>query len=506
MRKICFLMLVLFFLAIAQGLCLANNVELDNVVLQNINTGAKTYEIKFDISWENSWRVTGATPATTNWDAAWIFAKYSVYDDDTETWSDWAHCSLSSYTAPAGATMDFGATSAVNKGVFMYRSAAGSGDIDWENAVIKWLYTEDFTAETIVQIKLFAIEMVYIPTASFWVGDVEPGGPTGQFYEYNTSTPRDPYKIESEEAINIGEEEGNLWATGNRGDIVIGETLLAAFPKGYNAFYIMKYEISQQQYVEFLNTLTRTQQNTRTASQTANQYAMSNNVGVIARNGIRNPATIPSGSITFGCDLNGNGIFNEDDDGQWIACNYLSWGDIAAYACWATLRPFTELEFEKAARGGQTVVANEYAWGTTDITQASITINNSGTESETVDNSGNGLCQYNRSNGPLRCGFAATGSTGRAGAGASYYGVMELSGNIRETIVSITTAERRGFTGSHGDGTLTLPADWPSSTGFRGGDWITDATRTRTADRLFAAYAATDRDRDCGGRLARIAP
>jgi hypothetical protein len=83
---------------------------------------------------------------------------------------------------------------------------------------------------------------------------------------------------------------------------------------------------------------------------------------------------------------------------------------------------------------------------------------------------------------------------------------MELSGNIRETIVSITTAERRGFTGSHGDGTLTLPADWPSSTGFRGGDWITDATRTRTADRLFAAYAATDRDRDCGGRLARIAP
>ncbi len=44
-------------------------------------------------------------------------------------------------------------------------------------------------------------------------------------------------------------------------------SLPAAFPKGYAAFYIMKYEISQEQYVGFLNKLTQTQQTARTGIQ-----------------------------------------------------------------------------------------------------------------------------------------------------------------------------------------------------------------------------------------------
>jgi hypothetical protein len=41
---------------------------------------------------------------------------------------------------------------------------------------------------------------------------------------------------------------------------------VANWPNGFNAFYCMKYEVSQQGYVDFLNTLTYTQQVTRTAN------------------------------------------------------------------------------------------------------------------------------------------------------------------------------------------------------------------------------------------------
>jgi formylglycine-generating enzyme required for sulfatase activity len=39
------------------------------------------------------------------------------------------------------------------------------------------------------------------------------------------------------------------------------------YPVGFRGFYTMKYEISQVQYRDFLNTLTRAQQQERVASQ-----------------------------------------------------------------------------------------------------------------------------------------------------------------------------------------------------------------------------------------------
>ncbi|HCR53204.1 MAG TPA: hypothetical protein DIW27_02215, partial [Cytophagales bacterium] len=34
-----------------------------------------------------------------------------------------------------------------------------------------------------------------------------------------------------------------------------GYTIPANYPKGFNAFYTMKYEVSQKQYADFFNTL-----------------------------------------------------------------------------------------------------------------------------------------------------------------------------------------------------------------------------------------------------------
>jgi hypothetical protein len=39
--------------------------------------------------------------------------------------------------------------------------------------------------------------------------------------------------------------------------------------------------------------------------------------------------------LVFGCDLNGNNIINELDDGQNTACNYLNYDDVTAYLWWA---------------------------------------------------------------------------------------------------------------------------------------------------------------------------
>jgi formylglycine-generating enzyme required for sulfatase activity len=196
--------------------------------------------------------------------------------------------------------------------------------------------------------------------------------------------------------------------------------------------------------------------------------------------------------------------------------------DQAAYAAWAGLRPFTELEYEKLTRGPAIPLANEYAWGTTNITPAT-TITGGGTASERAGQTGNGLCNVANSGtgGPLRTGFAATGSTNRQTAGAGYYGLMELSGNLWERPVSVGNATGRGFTGTHGSGTLSdngyaTNTDWPgyasgevttaTGSGFRGGDWNDTAVLARVSGRVYAAVVYGYRLSNIGARCARTSP
>ena len=59
----------------------ANNVTVSNVSLTGQNTSAglnnvaNYTNVKFDVSWDNSWRVSG-TGTPNNWDAVWVFVKY----------------------------------------------------------------------------------------------------------------------------------------------------------------------------------------------------------------------------------------------------------------------------------------------------------------------------------------------------------------------------------------------------------------------------------------------
>lgn len=332
-------------------------------------------------------------------------------------------------------------------------------------------------------------------------------------------------RVGSESAITLGgSSAGNLVST------TVGQTtaddftaaatksLGANFPKGHKAFYSMKTEISQQQYVNFLNTLTREQQNARTATTLAsgttsvtNRYVMSNTSTISNRNGIRCDASIhTSNPITFYCDFNGNGTGAEAGDGGWIACNFLSWADGAAYMDWAGLRPMTELEFEKAARGSRANAISEYAWGSNSATAAA-TLNNSGANNETVS-SGNAIYGTSAIGGPLRTGAFAQSGTGRSAAGGSLYGILDLSGNLEERAVCLGSDSGRVFTGVHGNGALAAngnadASNWPTFTGngggFRGGAWNTVLARLRTSDRMRANVVDATRAAGYGFRGVR---
>jgi hypothetical protein len=165
--------------------------------------------------------------------------------------------------------------------------------------------------------------------------------------------------------------------------------------------------------------------------------------------------------------------------------------DYYTYADWSGLRPLTELEYEKMCRGtDRTGVApgiavypvnGEYAWGesaglSSFSTTASLT--NDGTVSEGIVSPTSSILNIALiSTGPVRCGiFAAKNPTSnqRRLTGASYYGVMELTGNLEEFVLPASIQYQQGscnstpytYAGSHGDGNIDQSIGRVNNPGF----------------------------------------
>jgi formylglycine-generating enzyme required for sulfatase activity len=462
----------------------ANNLIINNPSLQGQNKTQHYVLVKFDAKWDNSWRVT---TGPSNWDAAWIFVKYRHQGQTT-----WHHATLNyvdgtgsgdGHIEPSGSnissTDDNGSGGAY--GVFLHASATLSqSNVTYSNISLRWNYGIDGLSDNDkVEVCVFGIEMVYVPQGSFYAGSG--GSETGNFYSAPSTI--DPYLIGSENSILVGTGTGEFNYTScgdNLGPIP------AAFPKGYKAFYCMKYEITQAQYAAFLNKLTSAQATARAPGATTLRHAISGSVGSYVT------------SFPF------------------VACNFLSWADVAAYLDWSALRPMTELEFEKAARGDISPVANEYAWGSTSATGAT-GISNSALSNEKPSNSTANSCYNNAPGvqGPLRAGCFGQGANTRSSTGSGYYGIMELSGNLFERTVTVGNSQGRDFTGLHGNGALDAfgdanVANWPGASalgmGFRGGCWKEPAALMRTSDRFYANNSNGDRNGDYGGRGCRTAP
>ena len=474
----------------------ANNVEVANVSLTGQNTTDQTVQVQFDLSWENSWRIS---VGPSNWDAAWVFVKFR------QTGGDWQHASLNyvdgtaandGHLEASGSTIN---TPADGKGVFVYRDSDGSGNVNFSGLRLLWNYGVDGVPDgQLVDIQVYAIEMVYVPQGAFRLGD---GVSAGRFYNWPFGA---SYNITSENQVNVGASIGNLYystASGTPGDQ--SGPVPANWPKGFDAFYCMKYETSQGQYVDFFNTLTTTQKTNRDPTDINHK----NSDAEVARN-----------TISY---ISGSATTTTPDR----PVNYVSSIDMLAYMDWAGLRIMTEFEFEKACRGPQTPVAGEFAWGSANIhdVDAPYTMLSDGSPSSTIGDPGTliGNAFYLETSsgfgGPARCGvFAASAiNKTREETGGTYYGIMEMTGNLYERMVSMGSPGGRAFDGLHGDGALSVAGEhnvpnWPAVTGgeigYRGGSYINGPDFCRVSDRYDAANNANITNSRIGFRAVRTAP
>ncbi len=502
-------------IALAAGLALsasANNIAVSNIVLKNQAVAEKSVFVEFDLSWDNSWR------NELNHDAAWVFVKFRAPGSN-----NWEHAFLSTNNAahaplPAGAEIIAGDDGV---GVFVRSALSQTGSVAYTRTRLLWEYGSngyEFAKGDLVDISVHAVEMVYVDEGAFYVGSggIEQGSFTeGSWVSGGTF----PFAITNESALMITNSANCLWGTAISGNSAIGDPgeLLVTFPKGFAAFYCMKYEITQGQYADFLNMLTRAQQATRCS-------AVSQDCFMGGSDGVKSPWSRNYVWVSDATSDPDPRVYAADRPDR--ACNWMSWADVVAYADWSGLRPMTELEFEKACRGPAGPVTNEYAWGTNTIMVTAKTLSGAEDGTETVTTSAVlGGCHYgnvaiiggDEGIGPLRAGIFATNNASRLSSGASYWGIMELSGNVWERVVTIGNATGRSFTGLHGNGMLNAGGDadvnaWPNTTatgsGFRGGAGDFVATHARASDRNLAALGHANRYYyTCiGGRAVRSAP
>ncbi|NNF32810.1 MAG: SUMF1/EgtB/PvdO family nonheme iron enzyme [Saprospiraceae bacterium] len=477
----------------------ANNIKISNVTFATQDKNNDYYMIEFDLSWENSWRTS---TYETNWDAAWVFIKFTP-----KNIQNWQHASLhyvngvnDGHVAPTGGIINTANNSYGNAntgiGVFIYRDSDGIGNINFNQVQLRWDYGLDGVGDDdVIEISVHAIEMVYVPQGAFQVGDGM--GDFGQFEAGNTGN---PFTISSEGALTLGGTNVNNLSNNDAlnqqfaddFNYATTQSLPADFPKGYHAFYCMKYEVSQEQYAAFLSHLTQTQRSDRT------EVIYINNINVYPI-------------------ATGNHYATPDFPSR--AMDYTNWADVAAYLDWAGLRPMSELEYEKATRGVNDPVPEEYAWGNdTWYLEGIYTLQNEGTEDEIIvsgigENVGNAnsVSIYQGWERPLRCGIFAASAINktREETGASYWGIMELTGNCYERVISVGESQARDFSGFHGNGSLQasgnasffLLTDWAFvssiGAGFRNSE-ISQRYLINTWD--------ADRNRSYGIRGIRTAP
>ncbi len=387
---------------------------------------------EFSVRWNNSWR------HDRNYDAAWIFLKA----DPGSGWG-WQHVRLaheghrvladSQASGPAPELL----LAPDRMGLFVQPSAAHRGEFRCRlSLALDPSSFERFPQGHKIELAALGVEMVYIPEGPFTLGD--PGEEAlqyGSFYKSGPGgNPNGLVRIESEAAIEVGPQAGMLHYrnhTRPRYEGDQGGPVPAAFPKGYRAFYIMKYELSQGEYARFLNLVTD-RATFRRAPQAGRSYYQ-----------LRGTITLQNGRYV---------AVSPDRPGSFV-----SWDDGCAFADWAGLRPMTELEFVKAARGPAVPRSRGFPWGTS---SADSLLRVVGPDSELARS---GAADESR-----------LSDDNRALLGASHYWVMDLAGSVWERVVSIGHPNGRAFRGSHGDGALTELGeadveDWPRGDDYGGG-------------------------------------
>lgn len=453
--------------------CKSSHIDLSDPILYKEE--GKSFAV-FNISWRNSWH------NDRNHDAVWIFFKFlrerSGYvhplvaqDGHTVTANHGSSNPDLTFEVPED-----------RSGLFLYPSSNFRGNIDVTVKVFLDAESFEKVQTSRAYFEVYALEMVEIPKGGLFIGDSDTASLAfGAMYRSDANgDPKGQFEIKSEDqTINIGQEAGDLYyrnPTQYEGDQK--GTIPAEFPKGVSPFYIMKYEPTQGQYVDFLNTLADYQSQNRANFGGKHYYSYGGSIGI--------------------------------KDGKYFAehpnaaCNYMSWDDAMAYADWAALRPMTEFEFTKAARGTGKAQAKEYPWGTASKALLQRRTNNA---RELVMLNGWDESKLTDQNKEV--------------FGASYYWVMDLAGSLWERVISIGHEKGRAFTGTHGDGKITwygfaTNEDWPKGIeetggfGFRGGGFYGYGREygefnpfSPIAYRRFGGWSGGNRTEAYGARFVR---
>ena len=414
--------------------------------------------ISFTIKWDNSWYVT---TGPSNWDAVWIFVKRQTCDQANQ--NPWLHETLASSGHSVTGTQLQVDLPTDRRGVFIRRSAAGMGNITQVTVTLTLS-----TAINSDNIGLYGMEMVNVPQESFYIGDGRPD--LNGFTDGNSNNPLQ---------ITASHQSNGLGASTVYQKNGYGSTgsLPSTFPIGYNQFYCMKYEVTVAQYVAFLNTLTYNQQLKLQEDENSTTPASLTGTVMNVRAGYRIEVKTPGVSTTsltpavYANDATDDNNFDQNDDGLNLPVS-VRVKDYLAFLDWSALRPMTEFEYEKACRGPLTPVLNEYAWGTAQETEINWYWHR---DNKLTPNEVLNYFPF----GPRNCcgmvwrvGIAATATSDRVHAGATYYGILDMTGNVFERAVGGYNYDYSAFTTTNGDGNIDSDAfanvtGWPINRTYR---------------------------------------
>jgi len=431
-----------------------NGIVVSNISVTQNDIANQKMEITFDVAWNNSWRTD---TLESNYDAAWLFIKYKVEGSANSYKLEHGTLKATGHTIPTGAELN---VANGLQGAMIYRDAPGIGNVSFTGVTLVWDYGADgLQGFEGLDVHIIATEMVFVPGGAFYAGD----GSTSTNGRLGDAT-GDSYLVSSENAVTLGGGGTgaihSFWnnTSNDDFDVTQAQTLPADFPKGFDPFYIMKYEISVDQYITFLNA-------TRENNNLSPYYfgGLNFNPPQIDAAIENDPLTEYEISITSGC---GNVQYDQ--------INFSKLVDFYG------MRPMSELEYEKASRGTLPSVQGEYVWGTQFINTTEAVSEDFG--NALFINLYNAHYYFDGSCPTYDIGdFARLATTkSRELTGSTYYGIMEMSGSMTEPVVGIGTATKRTFTRNmHGDGDLLTAYDLTNLIGVKGGgfsDFVSSIT------------------------------